>query len=127
MSDAASINAPDRPSWGRGLLGDGLVTPERRASAIEWGRVVFAWRDVVSIIGIVWLLWLIKSDLRDLNTKFDAYQTQQAKELVYLQNQILEWRGETKLVRERDTDRQKEIAEIKGMLIGLGISKDQRK
>jgi hypothetical protein len=94
------------------------VTPERRQHAIEWARVVFSWRDVCSIFAIVWLLWLIKSDLRDLNTHFVAYQESQAREIINLQHQVDEWRAMAKLAYDTAKSNEAAVARIDGFLAG---------
>ncbi len=117
-----SITATRDAHNGReGFWPHGLVTPERRASAVEWARVVFSWRDVCSIFAIVWLLWLIKSDLRDLNTNFLAYQKQQADTIATMQHQIDEWRALSKLAYEKASETKEAQSRIEGYLEGLGI------
>ena len=99
------------------------VTPTQKASAIEWARVVFSWRDVCSIIAIVWLLWVIKSDLRDLNTNFTDYQKRQDEAIIGMQHQIDEWRALSKLAYEKSSESKEALSEIKGYLEGAGIKK----
>ena len=68
----------------------------------------------------------LRSDIRDFGTRQESYQAQQNALNSSFQQQINEWRSETKLNRERDSDRQREIAELKGLLTGIGIVKEPK-
>jgi len=120
-SHAEPFTVPQPPDWREGFWPHGLVTPERRKNAIEWARVVFSWRDVCSIFAIVWLLWLIKSDLRDLNTNFEAYQRQQAEVASAMNFKIDETRRRAESAFIKADEAEKELASLRGYLDGLGI------
>ena len=120
-----------RPLWGRGVLASyGDVTPARAdASKLTFPLqlVIIIVGGVVATVGGFWVATsTMRSDLRDIKTTMESYQQQQRQELGTLQTQINEWRTETKLNRERDSDRMKEIAELKGLLTGLGILKEKK-
>ena len=65
----------------------------------------------------------MRSDIRDWGTKFDAYVQQQNAITASLQGQINEWRAETKLNRERTSDQDKALSELRGFLVGAGLIK----
>jgi len=108
------------------------VTPTRTEDASKFRITV---REVLFLVVGAASMWgaqvatqsRIQSAIDNLGTRFDGYiQTQMATN-TELQRQIDEWRAETKLNRERDSDRQRELAEVKGLLTGLGILKETKK
>jgi hypothetical protein len=103
------------------------VTREVRSTDIA--RIRFGWRDLiliiaaaVSISGSVYAVQSgLRSDVRDLLTKMESYQQQQNEYNSSIQRQIDEWRAETKLNRVNINNNEREMAELKGILMGAGI------
>ncbi len=126
----------DRPAWGRGVLASyAAVTPPGRRLSDADRKFTLTFRDALALlVGCLGMFALqlgaqygLRSDIRDLKTTFESYQQKQNETNSMLQRQIDEWRVETKLNRERDGDRQREVAEVKGLLTGIGILKEQKK
>lgn len=132
MTHVASLNEPDRPVWGRGVLASyANVTPQHQRADDFITKSRLTLRDfVVAAIAIasMWGLQVatqygMRSDIRDWGTKFDAYVQQQNAITASLQGQINEWRAETKLNRERTSDQDKALSELRGFLVGAGLIK----
>jgi hypothetical protein len=70
--------------------------------------------------------WGIRSDIRDIVTRLDEVKENQAVADRSLQTQIDEWRGETKLNRVNIENTQKELSELKGLIIGAGVKGVQK-
>lgn len=68
----------------------------------------------------------MRSDIRDLGTKFESYQLKQQQTDGEFQRQIDEIRREAALNRVRSEDAAKEVAEIRGILLGSGIKGVQK-
>lgn len=68
----------------------------------------------------------MRSDIRDIGTKFDAYVQQQNANMASMQTQINEWRAETKLNRERSSDQERALSELRGFLVGAGLIKSAK-
>lgn len=101
----------------------------REVRATDIGRIRFSWRDLVlimaaaiSISGSVYAAQSgLRSDVRDLLTKMQSYQEQQNEYNNSIQRQLDEWRQETKLNRINIANNEREMAELKGILMGAGI------
>src|SRR5262245_55217150 len=99
------------------------VTPTRVDDASKFKLTL---RDVlVLLIGSIGMYgaqlatqYGIRSDIRDLTTSVQAYQTQQREKNEVMQRQIDEWRSETKLNRVNIDENQRALAELKGILLG---------
>ncbi len=65
--------------------------------------------------------WKTQSLLDNLGTKFESYQLKQVETVNDLQRQIDEWRQETKLNRVNTAETNKELSELKGILLGSGF------
>lgn len=63
----------------------------------------------------------MRSDIRDLATEFRSYQSKQSDTNNSVQRQLDEIRKESALNRVNGEEAQKEIAELKGILLGAGI------
>lgn len=129
LSVAESIE--DRPAWARGVLAsyDHVSPGQRSEDFTTKSRITL--RDVVLIlVGCLGMYgtqlatqYGMRSDVRDLGTKFDAYVQQQNATTASLQTQINEWRAETKLNRERSSDQERALSELRGFLVGAGLIK----
>ncbi len=130
-SPAFTTRHEDGPARARGVLASYEdVTPHQRAddfttkSRINLRDVVFVTLGIAGMWGAqLATQYGMRSDVRDLGTKFDAYVQQQNASTLSLQTQINEWRAETKLNRERSTDQDKALSELRGFLIGAGLIK----
>ncbi len=130
----AELTQDERASWRRGVLASyGNVTAQRADDFTTKNKITL--RDgVLILLGAMGMYgtqlatqYGMRSDIRDFGTKLENVQQQEASAISTLQTQINEWRTETKLNRERDSDRMREIAELKGLLTGIGILKEPRK
>jgi len=111
------------------LASYGSVTPPtgRRFGDITTSKLSL--RDVLLfVVGAcgmygaqVGVQWGLRSDIRNLTTSVDAYQQRQAETNNGLQQQINEWRAETKLNRVNIQNNENALSELKGLLIGAGI------
>lgn len=116
----------------RGVLASsGIVTPQRIDDASKYKLTL---RDVFILLAgalamygaQVGVQWGMRSDIRDLKTSFDGYVQKQNNTNDVLQNQINEWRAETKLNRVNIENNEKAMAELKGILMGAGIKGVQK-
>ena len=130
MTDAAILHAPESAPWPRGVLASyDTVTPGRRQDDAAKFRLTI--RDVILLLAgclgmygaQIGVQWGMRSDIRDLKTSFDGYVQQQSSTNTALQQQINEWRAETKLNRERSVEQDKALSELRGFLVGSGIIK----
>ncbi len=127
MHDTATATAQeDRPVWGRGVLASsGLVTPSRRIDDVAKFKISL--RDAILVLlGCVGMYgaqvardYGLRSDMRDLQTSFEASVRSQ-------QQQIDQWRQETKLNNVNITNVQTELAKLQGILLGAGIKGVQK-
>lgn len=133
MNDVATFSAPADARLARGVLASyGLVTPTRAEDFSTKSKITL--RDVVLIlVGCLGMYgtqlatqYGMRSDVRDLGTKFDAYVQQQNATVASLQTQINEWRAETKLNRERSSDQERALSELRGFLVGAGLIKNSK-
>lgn len=108
--------APER----RGVLASyDAVTPSR---SDEIARYKLSLRDVILLlVGCAGMYGAqvardsgLRSDMRNLQTSFEASRDSQEKEIAL-------WRAETKLNAVDIAITQKEVAELKGILMGAGI------
>ncbi len=134
MTHAALLTEPDSAPWPRGVLASyENVTPQRRSDDITTRKLslrdaVFIALGVAGMWGVqVATQYGIRSDVRDLKTSFDAYVQQQSSTNISMQQQINEWRSETKLNRERSVEQDKALSELRGFLVGSGIIKGTSK
>lgn len=101
------------------------VTPSRRSDDISKFRLTL--RDaILLLIGCIGMYgaqiardYGLRSDMRDLNTSFEAATRSQ-------QQQIDQWRGETKLNGVNISNIQTELAKLQGILLGAGIKGVQK-
>lgn len=110
----------DRPVWGRGVLASWFgMTPSR---SDEIAKYKLSIRDVLLLlVGCAGMYGAqvardsgLRSDMRNLQTSFEASRDSQERE-------IAQWRAETKLNAVDIAITQKEVAELKGILMGAGI------
>lgn len=132
MHDVAADVDTDRSWWGRGVLASYVpVTPSKATDA---SRMRLSLRDVLLLlVGCAGMYGAqvardsgLRSDIRNLQTSFEAAITQQTTATSSLQRQIDEWRAETKLNRVNLDNTDRVLAELKGLLIGAGIKGVQK-
>jgi hypothetical protein len=120
MALADSATFDQRSPWGRGVLASyDAVTPNR---ADEIAKHKITVRDAVLVlIGCAGMYGAqvardsgLRSDMRNLQTSFEDARESQQKEIAL-------WRAETKLNAVDLATVQKEVAELKGILMGAGI------
>ena len=124
MHDATTFE--DGAAGRRGVLASyGAVTPRADDAA----------KFKISLRDAVWLLagclgmygaqvaaqYGIRSDIRDIATKFESYQLKQGDTNSAFQRQLDEIRKESAMNRVNGEEAQKEVAELKGILLGAGI------
>lgn len=103
--------------------------PVPRENGFDISRLKLTLRDMLVIvvtIGGMWGVqtatqWSMRSDIRDLKTLFESYERLQSDTNSTLQRQVDEWRAETKLNRVNLETTQRELAELKGLLVGSGL------
>lgn len=107
-------------AWPRGVLASLVgMTPTR---SDEIARYKLSLRDVLLLlVGCAGMYGAqvardsgLRSDMRNLQTSFEASRDSQEKEIAL-------WRAETKLNSVDIAITQKEVAELKGILMGAGI------
>jgi hypothetical protein len=115
-----------RPAWVRGVLASyGPVTPVKEDAS----RFKLSLRDAILLFAGCLAMygaqqatqWGLRSDIRDLGTKFESYQQRQMTTNDDLQRQIDEARRTAAGARIAADDATVSLAELKGILIGAGI------
>jgi hypothetical protein len=130
-SHAQPFIAPTEARPARGVLASWVgMTPHQRAddfttkSRITLRDAVFVAMGIAGMWGAqLATQYGMRSDVRDLGTKFDGFVQQQNATTASLQTQINEWRAETKLNRERSSDQERALSELRGFLVGAGLIK----
>lgn len=109
----------------------GNVTPSRHD---DIGKFKITLRDALALLlGCVAMYgaqfaaqYGMRSDIRDLGTKFESYQQKQQDTNGSFQRQLDEIRRESALNRVNIEEAQKQAAELKGILLGAGIKGVQK-
>ena len=122
-----SVTFEERGAGRRGVLASyEPVTPSRTDDASKFKLTV---RDVLLLLaGCVAMYgaqlatqYGMRSDIRDLGTKFENFQMKQGEVNESLRREIDEWRRETKLARVENAETARALSELRGILIGSGI------
>ena len=125
MSEADVITFEDRAAGRRGVLAkNDSMTPAR---GDDVGRFKISLRDALWLLAGCLAMYAaqlaaqygMRSDIRDLATEFRSTTAS-------IQRQIDEVRKESALNRVNEEDTQKEVAELKGILLGAGIKGVQK-
>lgn len=134
MHDGPADVDTDRSWWGRGVLASYVPVTPSKATDADAARMRLSLRDVLLLlVGCAGMYGAqvardsgLRSDIRNLQTSFEAAITQQTTATSSLQRQIDEWRAETKLNRVNLDNTDRVLAELKGLLIGAGIKGVQK-
>lgn len=113
----------------RGVLASYEHVTTRSKDIDDMSKFKLTIRDAVALLIGIAGMWGtqvatqsgMRSDIRDLGTKFENYQSYQNGRNTYVDLQLDDIRKDVKMNREKVEDVGKSFSEMKGILLGAGI------